>query len=381
MTNNKSSILLTEDEVLHSTIQCLAEHISLDTSGACTSQELFQLLVRAASNCDSIENTAKGFQKSPCGKTLRNYFNKINNFTDLEAQLNSALISQVLPRISKGKLKLAIDLNLIPYYGKPSAEEKPYIYRSQAKQGTCSFYAYATLYVIKKGKRLTLAIKGVKPTDTSVAIITYLLDAIYSLNIQIKTLYLDRGFFSVSVIRWLKALEIPFIIPAIRRGKKGGIKQFLQGRKSYKTSYTMGNNQGDSVEFDLWIVCRYRRGKRNKRGIEYFAYVVFKPSVKLASIHDDYRLRFGIESSYRIKNLCRIKTTNKNPIVRLLFIGISFILVNIWVNLLWRKVSSPRRGGRLIHQELFTFKQMLFFLRQATDKLYQVIDAIYLPSG
>jgi len=95
---------------------------------------------------------------------------------------------------------------------------------------------------------------------------------------------------------------------------------------------------------------RYRQGKRNKHGIEYFAYVVFKPSVKLASIHDDYRLRFGIESSYRIKNMGRIKTTNKNTIIRLLFIGFSFLLVNIWVNLLWRKVSSPRRGGCLIHR-------------------------------
>lgn len=101
----------------------------------------------------------------------------------------------------------------------------------------------------------------------------------------------------------------------------------------------------------------------------------------MTSIHDNYRRRFGIESSYRIKNLCRIQTTNKNPIIRLLFIGVSFILVNIWLNLLWRKVSSPRRGGRLIHRELFTFKQMLSFLRQAIDKLYQVIDAIYLPSG
>ncbi len=156
MTNNKEAILLTEDEVFHSTIECLAEHIYLDTSGACTSQDLFQILVKAASNCDSIENTTKGFQKSPCGKTLRNHFNKINNFTELEHQLNSALISQILPSISKGK-------------------------------------------------RLTLAIKGVKPTDTSVAIITYLLDAIYSLDINIKTLYLDRGFFSISVIRWLKA--------------------------------------------------------------------------------------------------------------------------------------------------------------------------------
>lgn len=56
----------------------------------------------------------------------------------------------------------------------------PYIYRSQAKSGTCSFYAYATLYVIKKGKRLTLAIRGIRNRDTNVAIITYLLASISS---------------------------------------------------------------------------------------------------------------------------------------------------------------------------------------------------------
>ena len=38
----------------------------------------------------------------------------------------------------------------------------PYIYRSQAKSGTCSFYAYATVYVIKNNKRVTLAIKAVQ---------------------------------------------------------------------------------------------------------------------------------------------------------------------------------------------------------------------------
>ncbi|MGI2909844.1 ISH3 family transposase, partial [Hassallia sp. VBCCA 56010] len=64
--------------------------------------------------------------------------------------------------IKKGYLKIAIDLNLIPYYGKPKEKELPYIYRSQAKSGTCSFYGYATLYVITKSKRVTLAIRGIR---------------------------------------------------------------------------------------------------------------------------------------------------------------------------------------------------------------------------
>lgn len=217
--------------------------------------------MRAASHSDSIENTSKIFKQVPCGNDIRYHLHKINGFEELEKQLNLSLKSRIFPRLKKKKLKLAIDLNLIPCYGDPSFEELPYIYRSQGKSGTCSFYAYATLYVIKKGKGVTLAIRGVRWLDTSVAILTYLLASLDSLKIQVKTLYLDRGFFSVPVTHWLKALDIPFIMPAIRRGKKRGIKQLLTGKKSYRTFYTISRGNDDLVLFDLWIICKYRKGK------------------------------------------------------------------------------------------------------------------------
>ncbi|MCL6754693.1 hypothetical protein KBT16_28420 [Nostoc sp. CCCryo 231-06] len=112
--------------------------------------------------------------------------------------------------IRQGQQKIAIDFNLIPYYGEPSPAEAPFIYRSKAKSGTCSFYAYATLYVIKKNKRVTLAIKAVRQQDTKVALITYLLGLIEPIKLKIERLYLDREFFCVPVIRWLQALDIPF---------------------------------------------------------------------------------------------------------------------------------------------------------------------------
>ena len=276
---------------------------------------------------------------------------------------------------------MAIDLNLIPYYGKPDIDEEPYIYRSQAKSGTCSFYAYATLYILTKGKRITLAIRGVRWLDTNVAIITYLLAELYTLKVNIKTLYLDRGFFSISVIRWLQALDIPFVMPAIRRGQQGDINQFLIGRSSYKTTYTMGQEKDNHVSFDLWIICKYKKGKRKQHGIEYFAYVVYKSTTNLSYIHQDYRKRFGIESSYRLKNLCRIRTNNKKPVLRLLFVAISFLLVNIWVYLLWVKISRKRQGRRLIYRKLFGLKQMLAFLRQVVERKYGIVEGIYLPSG
>jgi len=179
----------------------------------------------------------------------------------------------------------------------------------------------------------------------------------------------------------LQALDIPFLMPAIKTGKEGGIKELLKGKKSYKTNYTITRSKDDSVTFDLWIVCKYRNGKHKKHGVQYFVYVVYKIKTNLEYIYQDYRKRFGIETSYRLKNVCRIRTNNKNPVLRLLFVGISFLIVNIWVNLLWLKISRKRKGSRLIYRTLFTLKQMLAFLSQAIERKYQVVEGIYLPSG
>ncbi|MDF5729128.1 MAG: hypothetical protein PUP92_14140 [Rhizonema sp. PD38] len=58
----------------------------------------------------------------------------------------------------------------------------------------------------------------------------------------------------------------------------------------------------------------------------------------------------------------------------------SYPVVNIWVNLLWLKISRPRQGYRLIYRKLFGFKQMLAFLCQVVERKYQVVQGIYLPA-
>ena len=64
---------------------------------------------------------------------------------------------------------------------------------------------------------------------------------------------------------------------------------------------------------------------------------------QINQLHHYYRQRFGIETSYRLKNHCRIRTTTKNPVLRLLFVALAFILVNLWVYLM-----------RAFHQSLQT---------------------------
>ena len=370
--------VLTDSKTLDEVVDCLTEHISIKTQGQCEQKNIFEILIRAATQKDSIENTSKVLKNVPTSKNIHYHLEKYKDLQSLESDLNKALQNRLPDGIRQGQQKIAIDFNLIPYYGEPSLEEAPYIYRSQAKSGTCSFYAYATLYVIKKNKRVTLAIKAVRKQDTLVAIITYLLALIEPIKLRIERLYLDREFFCVPVIRWLQVLDIPFEMPAIIRGKNGGTRQLIRGRRSYKTTYTLNSDKYGSVTFHVWIVCTYKKGKRREHGREFFIYAVHKINLSLHMIHDDYRLRFGIESSYRLKNQCLIKTTIKNPIIRLLFVALAFLIINIWIYLLWRYFSTLKRSSRKVFSHLFTLKQMLEFLRQTIDRNYGVVCEMHL---
>ena len=103
-----------------------------------------------------------------------------------------------------------------------------------------------------------------------------------------------------------------------------------------------------------------------------------KVKLSLHLIHDDYRLRFGIESSYRLKNQCLIKTTIKNPTIRFLFVALAFLIINICIYLLWHYLSTLRRSSKKAFSYLFTLKQMLEFLRQTIDRYYGVVNEVCL---
>ncbi|MBN4004271.1 MAG: ISH3 family transposase, partial [Nostoc sp. LPT] len=220
--------VLTDNQTLKEVVNCLAENVPIKTQGNCEQKNIFEILIRAATQRDSIENTTKVLKNVPTSNDIRYHLEKYSDITSLEEDLNKALQSRLPDGIRQGQQKIAIDFNLIPYYGEPSPAEAPFIYRSKAKSGTCSFYAYATLYVIKKNKRVTLAIKAVRQQDTKVALITYLLGLIEPIKLKIERLYLNREFFCVPVIRWLQALDIPFEMPAIIRGKYGVQPGYVQ---------------------------------------------------------------------------------------------------------------------------------------------------------
>jgi putative transposase len=92
-------------------------------------------------------------------------------------------------------------------------------------------------------------------------------------------------------------------------------------------------------------------------------------------VRETYRLRFGIESSYRQLNQARIRTCSRDPLLRLLFVGIALILRNLWVWLHLLVLSTPRRGGRVLRLDKLRFRTMLLWLLHLVEETLGVHDA------
>jgi putative transposase len=231
--------------------------------------------------------------------------------------------------------------------------------------------------LILSNKRYTLALKYIRQGETLKDTIDFLLEEVESIGFKIKGLYLDREFFTVDVINYLQERNTPFIIPCVKRGRSGGIRNLFVGRKSYSTEYTMRSGDGEAT-FTTHIMVKYSKDKYKSKGIKYFPYAVHGMDVPVKKTFIEYRKRFGIESSYKLMNQARARTSTKKPVLRLLYVGLSLLLVNIWIYIQWTQLSKPRQGGR--QPRTWTFKTMLRQITRKTEEKLGFTDRITLQN-
>ena len=125
----------------------------------------------------------------------------------------------------------------------------------------------------------------------------------------------------------------------------------------------------------ICVKCGNYRGqwKRHGRQALIYAYWGYRPPSP-DSVFATYRLRFGIESSYRQMHEARIRTTTRRPVVRLLYVGIALVLRNLWVWLHDTVLSMPRRGGRVILLERLRWETLLLWLLHVAEETFGVAD-------
>ncbi len=268
--------------------------------------------------------------------------------TELEGQLNEMLVSHLPEKLLTKKPPCAADLVYIPYHGRHEEDDES-IRRGLAKSGTTHFHCYAILYTVKSNKRYTLALTLVRRSEKVLDVLQRLLNRVKSREVRIERLFLDRGFDNNAVIGYLKEQPFPTIIALTIRGKAGGTRALLKGRKSYVTTYTRRSTIYPTETFAVHVACKYAKGRYKRQGLCRFAYIVIgELNLHPLQIYHEYRLRFGIETSYRLMNLVRARTTSKLSTLRLLYVGVALTLLNLWVFVKWTYVARPRRGARQV---------------------------------
>jgi putative transposase len=381
------TLRLTEQKVLRRAQSLLEEHLPLKAEGAvCTTDDLLKVLLAVATNTGTIESVCADWVGSPDAETIRTYFNEqlqVEDLPDLERRLNAALTANIPARVKARTREVAIDLHDRPYYGKTTQAEGLWV-RGKAKDGTTRFYRVATAYVMMNYLRVTLALRFVLPDDDTVTLLDDLLQQVKTQGITIARLFLDRGFDGIAVMEYLTRRKQPALIACTIRGKTGGTRALCQGPRSYRTHYTFHGAGQTAFKAEL-AVCRVfttaKRTGRQPRKVAWMIFILVELDWTPRQARREYRRRFGIESSYRCAGQVRGWTTSPNPAYRFLLIGLSFVLLNLWVHLRWQFTQVPRRGGRWLKTKLFELSRLVKFIMRALETHYVCVHEIIAPAA
>ncbi|MGI0015981.1 MAG: transposase, partial [Nitrososphaera sp.] len=365
------------------TIAILEQYFDLSADGyLCQTRDLWQVLVTAAARRKYIETVCNDLPGAPHGNTVRGYLNEqltSDKIRALQRDWNRALATQLPEWLRDHPKEVAIDLHDEPYYGKDDRDNpKCWVCRGEARDGTTRFYRCATAYIMHKDMRFTLAVVFVHPKDGLVKIVKQLLRRMKALKIKVKRYYFDKGFCNISVLRVLLTdPTLSAIIAVPIRGKKKGTRALCRGRGSYRTNYTFRNQELGELTVPLAVVRTFRKRRDGTIQAVWLIYVLLNAKeVPLQQVRKLYRRRFGIESSYRLMEQVRGRTTSPNPALRFLWMGLALLIGNIWIALHWKYLLQRYRGRHRILRKHFILDRMAQFLRRAVEAVYGVISVV-----
>ena len=346
-----------------------------DHGWLCTAAVVWNIVLRGATRLISLAAACRDLAHAPSDQAV---FNALKDGLPktrkvLERRLNEALTFQMTRRMRRGRWVIAIDFHLQPYYGEPS-ESKNELYYGEARQGTTTFHAYATACIIDYGERYTVALTWVRRHETVEVALQRLIERIREIGLKIRRLQLDRGFFTTPVIAYLQQENLPFVMPVMFRGRRSKNKRAtglhaIRRQKAGWYKHTLKNRKREGVTISVCVSCRTHRTKKGKRVQKKLLFAAWRVHGTPTAIREDYRRRFGIETSYRQMRQARISTCTRDPHLRLLFMAVALLLRNLWVWIHANRLAEGIGRAKTIRLERLRLKRMLDWIAQAVTAL------------
>ena len=189
-----------------------------------------------------------------------------------------------------------------------------------------------------------------------------------TLGVRIRCRFADKGFCAIPVLRWLTELHLPALIAAPIRGKQGGTRALCQGRASYRTTHTFRSADQGEVTVPVTVGRTYQRQWAGGRRGAWLVYICLGVDDPPPRMRKRYRRRFGIESSYRLMEQVRGRTTSPKVALRFVLMGLALLIGNVWIWLHWQFLRVHGRGRRRVAREHFRLDRMARFLTRAIER-------------
>ena len=372
------------EQVLNAFVEVVRKNLSLDLKNTrITADDIIYALAYANVHRSSIESACQELKAAPSGNRLREVLvQALPDRIGMQRVLNRIFRQQLHPSIWKCKrdFNIAIDLTLIPYHGQPYADPKE-IVRSAPKSGTTHFHGYATVSIVRDNRRYVVALRFIEYGEELADIVRWLLKRLKTLKFRIRRVFLDKGFCSKPVFKVLHQHKLSYVTPIPVRGKSGGVRTLFQGR-SRKTTYTFNSPKYGQYTVQAVVVKRYSKGRYGRHKSKWFAFAVagLPLGISPVQVFELYRQRFGIEASYRQMNQVRARTSTRNPVIRLLLVGLAFVLFNLYIALRQNLASALKRPLESPKRFWLSLRRLALLLGRTIERFWGITEVLQLQS-
>jgi hypothetical protein len=314
------------------------------------SEEIMEVVLRAAVGTTSVNGVTTNTSETPNRKTVMDWLHTLQKDPMLDAVNNILAMVAMTVLDRSGSRTICIDFMDNPFHGHPDDEDE--FRRMKARDGTTKCHRYCTAFVIAQGKPLTLAVEPVDGDDSKADAVERVLARVEVYPFEVDQILMDRAAYVGELIGALRAVAPP-VFP-VKTGK-ASLREKLSATASYMTEGTICEGKEHEQTYPLAVNVTYQNGDRGKFGVKATGYAAYgledRTPRQVATVYDK---RSQIEKSYEKFREARALTTTPSTTIRLFYVGVGFLLEQLWVVLQWAVLARPRRGGRALPVE-FTF--------------------------
>lgn len=313
-------------------------------------EDIMEVVLRAAVGTTSVNGVTENTSETPNREPVMDWLHTLKKDAMLDA-VNDILAMVAMTVLDPSRSRtVCIDFMDNPFHGYPEDEDE--FRRMQARDGTTKCHRYCTAFVIARGKPLTLAIEPVAGEDSNADAVERVLARVETYPFEIERILIDRAAFAGDVIGVLRETAPP-VFP-VKTGKDS-LREKLSVNASYMTEETICEGKEHEQAYPLAVDVTYHNGDRGKSGLKQTGYAAYgledRTPAQVAAIYDK---RSRIEKSYEKFREARAVTTTPSTTIRLFYVGVGFLLEQLWIVIQWAVLAAPRRGGRALPVE-FTF--------------------------